>query len=154
MGVKEPFRALESGISLVDDVTYDFRSSIKAFEVELKRILKAKELKPDRLARLLLQPKEEVRKKINEIFDKMASIVSLEEVLRKIFETAMYWFAGILSFYIKEFKVKVDHKELLNKLLEYEEFNRMMDNIIIRLYLIFILAYLMIFHMFLEPFIT
>lgn len=133
MGVKEPFRALESGISLVDDVTYDFRSSIKAFEVELKRILKAKELKPDRLARLLLQPKEEVR---------------------KIFETAMYWFAGILSFYIKEFKVKVDHKELLNKLLEYEEFNRMMDNIIIRLYLIFILAYLMIFHMFLEPFIT
>ena len=63
-------------------------------------------------------------------------------------------FAGILSFYVKEFKVKVDHKELLNKLLEYEEFNRMMDNITIRLYLMFILAYLMIFHVFLEPLIT
>jgi len=139
----------------VDDVTHEFRSSIEAFEVELKRISKTKELKPERLARLLLQPNEEVRKKINEIFNKMTLITSLEEeVLRKIFETVMYWFVGILGFYLKEFKVKVDHKELLNKLLEYEKFNKMMDNIIIRLYLMFILAYLMIFHMLLEPFIT
>ncbi len=64
MGVKEPFRALESGISLVDNITYEFRSSIEALEIELRRIIKAKEWKLNRLARLLLQPSEEVRKKI------------------------------------------------------------------------------------------
>ncbi len=85
----------------------------------------------------------------------MALIVSLEEeVLRKIFETVMYWFVSVLGFYIREIKVEIDHKELLNELLEYEEFDGMMDSIIIRLYLMFVLAYLMIFHMFLEPFIT
>ena len=130
-------------------------SSIEALHEELKLISKEKELKPNKLAKLLLQPNERVKEKIDEIFDRMAALIDLEtEVAKKIFDTVIFWLTGVISFYVLQCKIALDYNDLRDKLLQCEEFNEMLNDVIINLYFMFILAYLMVCHMLLEPFVT